>query len=221
MRPALPPLRHLLPEIALGLGLFHCLAFVVELLAFAEAEEHFRAAILEIDAKRHQRQAFLRSETGETLDFAAVHEQLAGALRDVVVAVRLGVFGDVAADQPDFVPFDARVGFLQRNLAVAQALHLAADQDDAAFEGVEHREIVRGLAILGDHPIVRGGGGFFRGFGQRFDLDRSKGDGGTRGLIRHLDCVNHAFSPFRLPPSPFFAHNSTFTRFGRQTQVVP
>ena len=72
----------------------------------------------------------------------------------MVELVGLDVFGDVAADQPDFAVLDAAVGVVQRQRAFAQALHLAADQHDAALERVEHFVLAPRLAILGDQPLV-------------------------------------------------------------------
>jgi hypothetical protein len=102
---------------------------------------------------------------GEAFHLAAVHQELAGTFRVVIEPVRLGIFGNVAADQPDFIVLDARVGFFQRHVAIAQALDLAADQDDAAFERVEYGVVVSGLAVVRDDLVVgRGGvGGLFLG----------------------------------------------------------
>ena len=72
----------------------------------------------------------------------------------MVEAVGLDEFGYVAADQPDLAALDPAVGLGQRDLAVAQALHLAPDQDDAAFQRIDDREIVPRLAVLGDQPLV-------------------------------------------------------------------
>ena len=48
----------------------------------------------------------------------------------------------------------AAVGVVERQRALAQALHLAADQHDAALERVEHFVLVPRLAILRDQPLV-------------------------------------------------------------------
>ena len=59
-----------------------------------------------------------------------------------------------AADEPNFVAFDPAVGFVERELAAAEALHFAAHQHDAALERVEHHVIVPRLAVLGDDALV-------------------------------------------------------------------
>ena len=57
--------------------------------------------------------------------------------------------------EPHLAALDAAVGFVHRDRAGAQALHLAAHQHDAALQRVEHFVVVAGLAILGDQPLVR------------------------------------------------------------------
>ena len=120
------------------------------LLAFAQAQKHLCPAFFEIHFKRHQGQAFLKGQGGETLDLAAVHEQFSRTLGLMIELVGLGVFGNVAADEPDFVVFYPSVGLFERDVAFAQTLHLAADQRQAALQGIDDQEILVGLAILGD-----------------------------------------------------------------------
>ncbi len=124
------------------------------LLAAADAEEHFGAAVLEIHFERHECEAFFGGLSGELTDFAAVHEELAAALGFVIESVRVGVLGNVRANQPNFRAFDAAIGFVERELASAEALHFAAHQGDSAFERIEHQVIVPGLAIVGDDAFV-------------------------------------------------------------------
>lgn len=72
----------------------------------------------------------------------------------MVQAIGLDIFLDVATHEPDLSAFDPAVGLFERELAVAQALHLAPDQDDAAFERVEDFIVMPGATIDGDRPFV-------------------------------------------------------------------
>ena len=92
--------------------------------------------------RRHQREVFFQGLRRELADLAPVEEQLARPLGDVVELVGVAVLLDIAAHQPDFVAFDAAVRLLHRHVAVAEALHFAAGQDDAALQRVEHEIIV-------------------------------------------------------------------------------
>ena len=82
----LPPHRPV--DVAFGVAFFHRLAFVVLLLAVADAEQHLGPAFFEVHFERHEREAFFEGLAGEFLDLAAVHEQLAAALGLVVQRVR-------------------------------------------------------------------------------------------------------------------------------------
>jgi len=142
-------------------GLLHGLALVVLFAAPADPQQDLGSASLEVDPKRNQGQSLLVGLAGEAADLAAMQEQLSRPARIMVEAVGLDVLGDVAADQPDLAVLHPAVGLLKRDLARTQALHLAADQADAALQRVEHREIVSRLAILGNRPLavtILGGG---------------------------------------------------------------
>ena len=72
----------------------------------------------------------------------------------MIEAVGLDVLGNVATDQPHLVIFDAAIGVVERDRPFAQALHLAADQHDAALERVEYLIFVPRLAILSNQPLI-------------------------------------------------------------------
>lgn len=91
---------------------------------------------------------------GELADLAAVQEQLAVTLGLVIELVGLRVFGNVAADEPHLARLHAGVRFFERDFAVAQAFHFAADEHDAAFQSVEHFVLVTRAAVLSDQPLV-------------------------------------------------------------------
>ncbi len=83
-----------------------------------------------------------------------MHQQLPRSAGVVVQDVRLFVFGDVAADQPDFVVADAAVGLFDGDLAVAKAFDLAADQRDTAFQGFEDLVLPTSAAIFRNPLLV-------------------------------------------------------------------
>ena len=95
----LSPPVHLSFYIASDFGVFHGFAFVVFLLAFAQAQQHLCPAFFEIHFQGHQGQAFLKGQGGEVLDLAAVHEHFARALGVVIELVGLGVFGNVSLEE--------------------------------------------------------------------------------------------------------------------------
>ena len=72
----------------------------------------------------------------------------------MVEAIGLNILRYITAYQPNLVLFDTPIRFRQRDSASTEALHFAADENDAALESVENREIVVGLAILGDRHLV-------------------------------------------------------------------
>ena len=117
--------------------------------------EHLRAAFREVDLQRDQRQPLFAGPRGEPLDLAAcASNSLRGRLGTMVELVRPLVFGNVAADQPDLAAADACVRFLERDLASAHALDLAAHQHDAAFQRVEDLVLEPRLAVVGHDAVV-------------------------------------------------------------------
>ena len=83
-----------------------------------------------------------------------LQQQLARALGQVVELMGEAVLLDVTAQQPNLLALDPAVRVLQRHVAVAQALHFAAGQDDAALQGFQHQVIMARTAIVGDHLFV-------------------------------------------------------------------
>ena len=87
-----------------------------------------------------------------------MQQELSGPPGLVVETIGLDVFRDIASHQPDLAVADPAVRLVERDLARTETLHLAADQLQAAFQGIEHDEVVAGLAVLSDHPFVRARG---------------------------------------------------------------
>ena len=97
---------------------------------------------------------FSKAWSANLLHLAAVHEQLAAALGLVVEARARRCTRRCSRRRARLRPFDAAVGFVEREPAGAEALHFAADEHDAAFERIEHRVVVPGLAVVGDDALV-------------------------------------------------------------------
>ena len=115
-----------------------------------EADLHLGLALLEVDSKGDQRVAALGALADDAPNLAAVHKELAGALRLVLLDGGLLVRRDVHIVEEEFVPLGAGEGFVQAARAVAEAFRLAADEDHAGLVGVGDFEVVPGLAVLAD-----------------------------------------------------------------------
>ena len=152
--------------------------------AAADPHQHLHAALFEIHLQRHEREPLLQGPIRKLADLTAVHEQLPRPLRHMVELVGLVVFGNVAAEQPDLAAIDAAVGLVERHPPAAEALHLAADQRDAALERVEDLVVVAGLAIFRHHLLGR----FVVGLALGLCLALAGRLGGFSGRLGWLGC---------------------------------
>ena len=110
----------------LGLALGDRLALVVVFLAACQGHLDLGPAALEVEQGRNQRVAALADLAADTVDLAAVQQQLAFALGFVVLPAGLLVGSDVAIDQVQLTLLDAAVGVVQMRLSGAQRLDLGA-----------------------------------------------------------------------------------------------
>ena len=94
-------------HLALELALLDRLTLVADVLAARERDLHLRVAALEVEPRRDERQPLLLRLADQALDLAPVHEQLARALRLVVVARGRRVGRDVDVVQPHLTVLDA------------------------------------------------------------------------------------------------------------------
>src|SRR4051812_20412888 len=140
-----PPL-----DVAVSVPLGDVPALVALLLAPGEGELELRAAVLEVEARRHERQAFLLNLADQRFDLPAVEQQLAIPVGLVIRDVSLRVLVDVGADQPDLAVAQVRVRLGERDPAVAEGLDLGAGQLQARFEAVQQVVVMPRTAILGD-----------------------------------------------------------------------
>src|SRR5919112_6743697 len=89
--PFSPAARRGALHLALHLPLLDRLALVADVLAARERYLDLRARALEVEPRRHEREALLARLADQAVDLAPVHQQLARALRRVVLARRRGV----------------------------------------------------------------------------------------------------------------------------------
>jgi hypothetical protein len=138
-------------QIPLHGGFLQNFPLVMQFAAAAQTHQDFGdSTLVEIDSQRHERETFLVGLPGEFAQLTAVYQQLAGSPRFVVPDGCLGVLRYIAPDKPEFPTADAAVGLFQRDLAVTQTLHLAADQCDTAFQRLKHLETMARLAVFGN-----------------------------------------------------------------------
>lgn len=129
------PMAHRPADLAVHFFAFDGIALVVLLLAAGDAKFDFGFAFLEIDGQGNERGALLAGRPGQSLDFAAMGQQLARALGLVIGYQRcLFVRVDVGVVEHQLTILDSREGILERRLTLAKRFDFAADQDDAALE---------------------------------------------------------------------------------------
>src|SRR5512133_2455634 len=113
---------------ALGVALGDVAALIALLLAPRECDLELRAAVLEVEAGRHERQPLLVDGPDQGIDLAPVQEELPVAVGVVVGDVSLCVLVDVGADEPDLAVADVGIRLGERDTAVAERLDLRSGQ---------------------------------------------------------------------------------------------
>src|SRR5207302_1944236 len=104
---------------------------VPDFLASSERELDLGTTVLEVEPRRHERQAALRDLARERGELLLVQEQLAVPVRVVVRQVPLVVDRDVGTDEPGLPAANVRIGLLERGAAVAKRFHLGPRQDNS------------------------------------------------------------------------------------------
>src|SRR5690606_37811236 len=138
---------HLAAPVAVAFGR----PLVMLLLAAGKTEPGFDdAAIIETERQRNQRVSRLLDLSGDAVELALAHQELARAERIVVEAVAMTIFRDMRIEQIQALIFKGRIGVLNVGLAGAQALDLRAMQDQAPFKFFMNEVVVAGLAVFGD-----------------------------------------------------------------------
>lgn len=162
------PVAHRPFDFAVDLVFLDRAAFVVLLLAAADADLYFHFALFEVHRQRDERGAFDFEGFFQFLAFAFVDQQLAFPPRVVVVDDGgLGVRVDVAVDQVQLALADLRERVVNLAEAGAQAFDFGPHEDDAALDFVLDEVVVvrppigdaeqmLGLGlVLGHRGIVR------------------------------------------------------------------
>src|SRR5581483_2198300 len=115
-----------------------------ELLALGQRDLDLRAAVLEINPQRHDRVAALAHSPAQTIDLAAMEQQLAGT--GLLMAELAGgrVCADMDSMQKDLAVLHARVAVAEIDLVRAQRLDLRADQGESRLVDIFYKEVVAG-----------------------------------------------------------------------------
>ena len=83
-----------------------------------------------------------------------MQQQLPVALRIVIDIAAVAVGVDVHVVEPDLAALDARVAVAKIRLALPNAFHLGAAENDAGLEGVEDVVVEERLAIVGNEGLA-------------------------------------------------------------------
>src|SRR3954468_10895941 len=112
----------------------HRFALVVILLAPRQADGHLYPAVLEVHADRDQRHPFFDRLANQLPDLLAMQEQLATPERLVIGVAAVRVRADVHVVEEHLPIFDPREAVAKVDAALADRLHLGAEQRDTRFE---------------------------------------------------------------------------------------
>lgn len=134
----------------LRFGFLLRLALVVQLFALGDTEFDLRSAVLEIDLQRHQREALLRRFAGKPVDLPAMQQQFPDTLWFVIEPIAHFVFGDFAADEPEFAAVEFGISSVEVAIARAETFHLRAHQGQPRLDAIEDFVFVKRLAIAAD-----------------------------------------------------------------------
>src|SRR5581483_1196737 len=139
---------------AVVLVLLQGLPLVVELLPLGRPEEHLAVPALPVELERHDREPLGLRRLGEPLDLAAVEEQPPRAVGDVLGVAGVRVGRDRHAEEARLAVVDARVGLVERDLAVAERLHLAPREDEARLDLLDDEVVVERLLVPRDDLLA-------------------------------------------------------------------
>ena len=120
------------------------------LLASRHGELDLDPPVLEVEARRDEREALLAHLAVQRVDLAPVEQELAVALGTVVELVALRVLGDRRADEPRLAVADLGVRLGELRAALAERLDLGPRQLQARLDPVEQVVVVPRAAVLGD-----------------------------------------------------------------------
>ena len=124
-------------------------ALVVELLAFAQAQLHLDAAVLEVQRQGNERHAVLHHAGVELEDLPLVHQQTPGPHRILIKNVPVLVGADVHAPYEKLPVLDGAEAVLQIDLPGADGLDLRPGQLNPGLVALQHKIVVKRFAVVG------------------------------------------------------------------------
>ena len=151
---SVPPAERL-PGLALLVFLLDGVALVVGVLAPPEADLELDPAALQVGAQRHEGEALLGDAAAQLQDLPLAQQQLAVAVRGVVHEVAVAVGGDPAADQEELAAAEVHVGVGEVEPALADGLHLGADERHPRLGPLEDLVVEQRLAVRGEGALAR------------------------------------------------------------------
>ena len=137
---------HLAGRVPRGRGL----ALIVQLLPLAQTKPELDVGIFKIHRQRDEREALLLDTPVELHNLALMHEKPPGTHRVTVENVAFFIGADVHPPHEQFTVFDRAVRFLERDIALPDALDLRAEQLDARLEFFEHKVVMIRFFIIRD-----------------------------------------------------------------------
>jgi hypothetical protein len=125
-------------EFAVGVALFHVVAFVEVEFALADGEGDFDTAIFPVKGEGDNGVALDGTQAEEFADLGFVKEELADGLGLVILAIALGVFVNVDVIEINLIFFNTGEGVADLALAGAERFDFGAVEDDSGLEGFEN-----------------------------------------------------------------------------------
>lgn len=129
----------------------------MQLLALGHPYLHLDLAVFEVEPERHSGAAILPDAIMQPGNLALVQQQLAVALRVMVLAVTEVVGGDMQVVQPGLAVFNDHKGVGQIGLAGPQGFHLGPHQDNAGLQPFFDMIFVEGALVCADQFLTHSG----------------------------------------------------------------
>src|SRR5436309_6386399 len=112
--------------------------FVVELLSPDHGNLGLHLSALEVKPQRDDGETFFNDLLLQSLDLPPMEEELATALRIVILAIAVAVRRDVRTHQISLAVLEVDVAVLQIDPPLAQRLHLGAGERHPRFDLLQH-----------------------------------------------------------------------------------
>ncbi len=139
-------------EFPLAVAFLDVFPLVILDFAFRDRQGNFDFSVLPVKRERNQRIALDRGQPKQFPNFGLVQQQLADALRLVVLDIAVSVLVYVGVVEKDLIVFDSRKGIPDLPPARAQGLYFSAFKNDASLEGLENVIVAAGFRIRDDVP---------------------------------------------------------------------